>query len=53
VNFATSGPENASPGATLSAAGYSQYLASQLQTTISAAAGDMATITETLQYDEN
>lgn len=53
VNFATSGPENASPTATLSASGYTQYLASQLRTTVSAAAGDMATITTTLQYDEN
>lgn len=53
VSFATSGPENASPTSTLSAAGYSQYLASQLQTSSSAAAGDMATVTETLQYNEN
>jgi hypothetical protein len=54
VNFAASGPENASPASTLSSGGgYTQYLASQLQTTGSAAAGDMATITQTLQYDEN
>lgn len=53
VSFATSGPENASPTATLSATGYTQYLASQLQTSGSAAAGDTATITATLQYDEN
>lgn len=53
VLFATSGPENASPGATLVAAGYSQYLASQIQTTVSASPGDTATVTLTLQYNEN
>jgi hypothetical protein len=53
VSFATSGPENASPTSTLSAAGYTQYLVGQLQTSGSAAAGDIATITETLQYNEN
>lgn len=53
VSFATSGPENASPTSTLSATGYSQYLAGQLQTTSGAASGDMAQVTETLQYDEN
>lgn len=53
VNFSTVGPEGASPTATLSAAGYTQYLISQLQTTVSAAAGDTATVTSTLQYDEN
>lgn len=53
VNFATSGPENASPTSTLSAAGYTQYLVGQLQTAGTAAAGDIATITETLQYNEN
>ena len=53
VNFSTVGPEGTSPTATLSAPGYTQFLASQLQTTVSAAPGDMATITQTLQYDEN
>lgn len=53
VLFATSGPENASPTTSIVAAGYSQYLASQLQTTGSAAAGDTATVTLTLQYNEN
>lgn len=53
VSFSTVGPEGASPTSTLGAAGFTQYLASQLQTTGSAAAGDMATITCTLQYDEN
>lgn len=53
VNFSTTGPEAGSPTATLSAAGFTQYLATQLQTSGSAAAGDMASITCTLQYDEN
>ena len=53
VLFSTTGPEAASPGATLSAAGYSQYLVTQLQTSTSAAAGDTATTTVTLQYSEN
>jgi hypothetical protein len=53
VNFHTTGPEGTSPTSTLSAAGYTQYLATQLQTTGSAAAGDTATVTLTLQYNEN
>jgi hypothetical protein len=53
VNFSTVGPEGASPTATLSAAGFTQFLATQLQTTGSASAGDIATVTATLQYDEN
>lgn len=53
VNFSTTGPEAASPTSTLSAAGYTQYLATQLQTTTSAAAGDIGSMTLTLQYNEN
>lgn len=53
VSFHTTGPEAASPTTTLSAAGYTQYLATQLQTTGSASAGDTATVTLTLQYNEN
>lgn len=53
VLFATSGPENATPGSTLSAAGYSQYLATQLQTASNASPGDTAQVTLTLQYNEN
>lgn len=53
VSFSTVGPEGAGPTTTLSAAGYTQYLATQLQTTVSAAAGDTATVTLTLQYNEN
>lgn len=53
VNFHTTGPEGGSPTTTLSAAGFTQYLATQLQTTTGAAAGDTATVTLTLQYNEN
>lgn len=52
VLFATT-PQNASPATTLAVAGFTQFLASQLQTTVSAAAGDTATVTLTLQYNEN
>lgn len=53
VSFHTTGPEAASPTSTLSAVGFSQYLATQLQTSGSAGAGDTATVTLTLQYNEN
>jgi len=53
VSFSTTGPEDGSPTSTLSAAGFTQYLATQLQTASGAAAGDTATVTLTLQYDEN
>jgi hypothetical protein len=53
VNFSTVGPEGTSPTSTLSTSGFTQYLATQLQTTTSAAAGDMAAVTVTLMYDEN
>jgi hypothetical protein len=54
VLFSATDPSAASPGATLSSGGgYSQYLVGQLQTSGSAAPGDIATITETLQYNEN
>lgn len=53
VLFHITGPEGASPTSTLAAAGYTQYLASQLQTTGSTVAGDTATLTLTLQYNEN
>lgn len=53
VLFSTTGPEAASPTSTLSAAGFTQYLATQLQTTGSAAAGDIGSITLTLRYNEN
>lgn len=54
VLFKSTGPEAASPGSTLAAGGgYTQYMPTQLQTTSSAAAGDTATVTVTLQYNEN
>lgn len=54
VLYHATGPEGASPAATLAAGGgYTQYLATQLQTTGSAGAGDTATVTLTLRYDEN
>lgn len=53
VQFDTVGPEDATPASTLAAAGYTQYLATQLQTTGSAAAGDIGSITLTLRYNEN
>lgn len=46
-------PQGASPTATLTVAGFTQFLASQLQTLNTAAAGDTATVTLTLQYNEN
>lgn len=53
VLFSTTGPYAGSPTSTLAAAGYTQYLAHQLQTTAAAAAGDTATGTWTLQYSES
>lgn len=53
VSFKATGPEAASPTSTLAVAGYSQYLVTQLVTASGAAAGDTATVTLTLQYDEN
>lgn len=53
VLFSTTGPEGASPTSTLSAAGYSQYLATQIRTTGAAPTGDSATQTLTLRYSEN
>lgn len=56
VQFTATGPENS---ATASAASlgtnpcYTNFLATQLQTTTSAAAGDTAQVTLTLQYNEN
>lgn len=53
VLFHTAGPEGASPTATLAAAGFTQYLATQLQTSAATAAGDIGSITLTLRYNEN
>jgi hypothetical protein len=54
VLFGPTGPEAAGKGASsVSNPTYSQYLPTQLQTTSSAAPGDTATVTLTLQYQEN
>lgn len=53
VNFSTVGPEGASPTSTLTASGYTQFLVTQLRTTLSATQGDTAQLTFTLQWDEN
>jgi hypothetical protein len=53
VNFHTTGPEGATPTATLAAAGFTQYIATQLQTTTAATAGDIGAQTLTFQWNEN
>jgi hypothetical protein len=46
-------PSTAASSTLSSGGGFSQYLATQLQTTSSAASGDMASIQAVLEYDEN
>jgi hypothetical protein len=53
VSFSATGPWGGSPTSTLTVAGYSQYLQTQLQTTTSAAAGDCASVTISFVYNEN
>ena len=54
VQFGATGPEaSGKANSTTSNPAYSDWLTTQLQTTGSAAAGDTATVTLTLQYDEN
>lgn len=56
VQFTATGPENSATASAASLAtnpSYTNYLTTQLQTTGSAAAGDTATVTLTLQYNEN
>jgi hypothetical protein len=53
VNFSTVGPQGGSPTTTLAAAGFTQYLPHQLQTTVSAVPNDTGTATFTLQYNES
>lgn len=54
VCFSATGPEATGKATSITAnPGYTNYLTSQLQTTTSAAAGDTATVTLTLQYNEN
>lgn len=54
VFFGATGPEATGKAATMTTNPcYTNYLTTQLQTTASAAAGDTATVTITLQYNEN
>ncbi len=53
VSFSTVGPEGASPTTNLTAAGYTQYIVTQLQTLATAAAGDIGDKTMTFQWNEN
>lgn len=54
VCFGATGPEATGKAATMATNPcYTNYLTTQLQTTGSAAAGDTATVTLTLQYNEN
>lgn len=55
VCFGATGPEATGKAATVdgSVDRYTNFLTTQLQTTTSAAPGDTATVTITLQYDEN
>jgi len=56
VQFTATGPENSASASAASLSTnpcYTNYLATQLQTTSSAAAGDTAQVTLTLQYNEN
>jgi hypothetical protein len=54
VLFVATGPETASPGSSCSTNPcYTQYLQTQMQTTVAASPGDSATVTLTLQYQEH
>lgn len=54
VYFGATGPANSGKATSTTAnPAYTNYLTTQLQTSGSAAAGDTATVTLTLQYDEN
>ena len=54
VFFGATGPEATGKAATMTTNPcYTNFLTTQLQTTVSAAPGDTATVTMTLQYNEN
>lgn len=53
VWFGATGPTSTKTASTTSNPAYTNYLTTQLQTTGSAGAGDTATVTLTLRYDEN
>lgn len=52
LTLGTADPSSASD-ATLSAAGYTEFIVTQIQTTAAALAGDSDPVTLTVQYDEN
>jgi hypothetical protein len=53
VRFSLSGPESATPAGSINGPGYTQYLVTQLQTALTAEAGDITPLTFSLRYDEN
>jgi hypothetical protein len=53
VLMSTVGPQGANPTSSINAEGYTQYIATQVQTTDSAAAGDSGIATLTVQFNEN
>lgn len=53
VDFSTVGPEGGSPTSSITAAGYTQYIVTQLQPGASAVAGDIGNQTLTFQWNEN
>ncbi len=53
VNFSTTGPEDASPTATLTAPGYTQYFGTQILTSGAATAGAMTPALEVFVWDED
>lgn len=53
VLLSTSGPNGTSTSASQTSACYTQYIATQVQTTAAASAGDSGTVTLTIQYNEN
>lgn len=53
VLLSTSGPNGTSTSSAQTTTCYTQYLATQLQTTAAASAGDSGTVTLTVQYNEN
>lgn len=53
VLLGTSGPNDANPQASQTSSCYTQYLVTQVQSTVAAAAGDSGQVTLTVQYNEN
>lgn len=53
VLLGTSGPNDANPQSSQTSSCYTQYLVTQVQSTVAAAAGDSGQVTLTVQYNEN